>query len=82
MKRILAFMAFAVCALNMMAQEDVYKAEMDAMDAQGEAIIQQYRDLMKKDPRNHRDSSLIHFTSATSCRYSLPAPAFAEWQSG
>lgn len=47
-------MAFAVCALNMMAQEDVYKAEMDALDAQGEAIIQQYRDLMKKDPKNEK----------------------------
>jgi thiol-disulfide isomerase/thioredoxin len=38
----------------MMAQEDVYKAEMDALDAQGEAIIQQYRDLMKKDPKNEK----------------------------
>ena len=54
MKRFLTFMAFAVCALNMMAQEDVYKAEMDALDAQGEAIIQQYRDLMKKDPKNEK----------------------------
>ena len=54
MKRILTFIAWAVCALNMQAQEDVYKAEMNVFDAQGERIIQEYRDLMKADPKGEQ----------------------------
>ncbi len=41
----------AVSVLAAQAQEEVYKAEMDIIDAQGEAIIQQYRALMKQDPK-------------------------------
>jgi len=51
MKRILFLLLCAVGTLAMQAQEDVYKAEMDILDAQGEAIIQQYRELMKQDPK-------------------------------
>ncbi len=51
MKRILFLLLCAVSTLAMQAQEDVYKAEMDILDAQGEAIIQQYRELMKQDPK-------------------------------
>ncbi len=51
MKRILFLLLCTVSTLAMQAQEDVYKAEMDILDAQGEAIIQQYRELMKQDPK-------------------------------
>jgi len=44
----------AISALTVHAQEDVYKAEMDVLDAQGEAIIQQYRELMKQDPKGEQ----------------------------
>ena len=63
MKRLLTFVAFAICALSMQAQEDVYKAEMDAIDAQGEAIIQQYRDLMKKDPKGEQPETKAKIVS-------------------
>lgn len=51
MKHILSVLFLACCMMTAQAQEDVYKAEMDIIDAQGEALIQQYRELMKKDPK-------------------------------
>lgn len=51
MKRIMTMLLLAVGVLAAQAQEEVYKAEMDIIDAQGEAIIQQYRALMKQDPK-------------------------------
>ena len=51
MKRIMTMLLLAVSVLAAQAQEEVYKAEMDNIDAQGEAIIQQYRALMKQDPK-------------------------------
>lgn len=51
MKRIMTMLLLAVSVLAAQAQEEVYKAEMDIIDAQGEAIIQQYRALMKQDPK-------------------------------
>lgn len=51
MKRIMTMLLLAVGVLAVQAQEEVYKAEMDIIDAQGEAIIQQYRALMKQDPK-------------------------------
>ena len=51
MKRIMTMLLLAVGVLAAQAQEEVYKAEMNIIDAQGEAIIQQYRALMKQDPK-------------------------------
>lgn len=51
MKRIMTMLLLAVSVLAAQAQEEVYKAEMDIIDAQGETIIQQYRALMKQDPK-------------------------------
>ena len=51
MKRIMTMLLLAVSVLAAQAQVEVYKAEMDIIDAQGEAIIQQYRALMKQDPK-------------------------------
>ncbi len=47
----MTMLLLAVSVLAAQAQEEVYKAEMDIIDAQGEAIIQQYRALMKQDPK-------------------------------
>ncbi len=41
-------------ALVASAQEDIYKAEMQQYDLQGEAIIKQYRELMKQDPKGEK----------------------------
>ena len=41
-------------ALVVSAQEDIYKAEMQQYDLQGEAIIKQYRELMKQDPKGEK----------------------------
>lgn len=52
MKQIWTILLLTACSLGAQAQtqEDVYKAEMDVIDGQGEYIIQQYRELMKQDP--------------------------------
>lgn len=54
MKNLLSLLLLIMGTLAAQAQEDVYKAEMDAIDAQGEAIIQQYRELMKQDPKSEQ----------------------------
>ena len=53
----------AMCSLTMMAQEEVYKAEMDALDAQGEAIVKQYKELMKKDPNSEQPTTRAKITA-------------------
>ena len=49
----------AIAAISAHAQEDVYKAEMDILDAQGEAIIKEYRALMKADPKGENPTTAI-----------------------
>jgi hypothetical protein len=49
----------AIAAISAHAQEDVYKAEMDILDAQGEAIIKEYRALMKADPKGEKPTTAI-----------------------
>ena len=49
----------AIAAISVHAQEDVYKAEMDILDAQGEAIIKEYRALMKADPKGEKPTTAI-----------------------
>ena len=59
MKRILTIALLAIAAISAHAQEDVYKAEMDILDAQGEAIIKEYRALMKADPKGENPTTAI-----------------------
>ena len=48
-----------IAAISAHAQEDVYKAEMDILDAQGEAIIKEYKELMKADPKGEKPTTSI-----------------------
>lgn len=57
MKKILTLALLAVTALAASAQEDKYKAEMDMLDAQGEAIIKQYKELTEKDPKSEQPAT-------------------------
>ena len=50
MKKILATALCLLAVLTASAQEDIYKAEMQQYDIEGEAIVKEYRDLMTKDP--------------------------------
>jgi thiol-disulfide isomerase/thioredoxin len=59
MKRILTIVLVAIATISIHAQEDVYKAEMDILDAQGEAIIKEYRALMKADPKGENPTTAI-----------------------
>ena len=63
MKKIMTLALLAMCSLTMMAQEEVYKAEMDALDAQGEAIVKQYKELMKKDPNSEQPTTRAKITA-------------------
>ena len=49
----------AIATISAHAQEDVYKAEMDILDAQGEFIIKEYRELMKADPKGEKPTTAI-----------------------
>ncbi|MDE5571083.1 MAG: TlpA family protein disulfide reductase [Prevotella sp.] len=57
MKKILTLALLAVTSLAASAQEDKYKAEMDMLDAQGEAIIKQYKELTAKDPKSEEPAT-------------------------
>lgn len=57
MKKIFTLALLAVTALAASAQEDKYKAEMDMLDAQGEAIIKQYKELTEKDPKSEQPAT-------------------------
>jgi len=50
MKKILTLALMAI-SLGAYAQEDVYKVQMDAIDAQGEQLMKEYRALREKDPK-------------------------------
>ena len=63
MKKIMTLALLAMCSLTMMAQEEVYKAEMDALDAQGEAIVKQYKALMEKDPNSEQPTTRAKITA-------------------
>jgi len=54
MKRLFIGALMLCMALVVSAQEDIYKAEMQQYDLQGEAIIKQYRELMKQDPKGEK----------------------------
>ncbi|MDD7172302.1 MAG: TlpA disulfide reductase family protein [Prevotella sp.] len=50
MKKIVTLALMAI-SLGAYAQEDVYKVQMDAIDAQGEQVMKEYRALREKDPK-------------------------------
>jgi thiol-disulfide isomerase/thioredoxin len=54
MKKLITIALMAVAAIGAHAQEDIYKAEMDLLDQQGEAIVKQYKELMAQDPKNEQ----------------------------
>lgn len=63
MKKLMTLALLAMTSLTMMAQEEVYKAEMDALDAQGEAIVKQYKALMEKDPNSEQPTTRAKITA-------------------
>ena len=73
MKNLLSLLLLIMGTLAALAQEDVYKAEMDAIDAQGEAIIQQYRELMKQDPKSEHPATTAKVVQLSEMLDSLSA---------
>lgn len=63
MKKIMTIAVLAVTALTAAAQEDAYRAEMDMLDAQGDAIVKQYKELMAKDPKRELPSTRARITA-------------------
>ena len=52
MKRMLTIAAMLLTMLGMQAQnEEAYRDEMNLLDAQGEAIVKEYKALVEKDPK-------------------------------
>lgn len=71
MKRLFIIAFMAIAAISVFAQEDVYKSEMDALDAQGEAIIKEYRELMKDDPKSEKSITRIKITQLSAALDSI-----------
>ncbi len=44
----------AMTAMTTFAQDEKYKAEMELLDQQGDAIIKQYKELMAQDPKSEQ----------------------------
>ncbi len=63
MKRIITMAILALVAITTFAQEEEYKAEMDILDKQGEAIIKQYKDLMAQDPKSEMPTTKAKVTA-------------------
>ena len=57
MKKLLSLLVMAVTVMAANAQQDVYKAELDAIDVQGDAIIKQYRELIAADPKAEKPAT-------------------------
>ena len=62
MKRLFSLAVAVLMALGATAQEEVYQAEMQQLDIQGEAIIQQYKALMQQDPRAEQPATKERIT--------------------
>ncbi len=63
MKRMITMALFAIVAMTTFAQEETYKAEMDILDKQGEAIIKQYKELMTQDPNGEQPTTKAKITA-------------------
>lgn len=59
MKTLFTFALLAVMSLAAHAQEDPYKADMAILDAQGDALVNEYRELMKKDPKGEQAATKV-----------------------
>ena len=62
MKRLITIALMTIVVISANAQEDMYKAEMATLDAQGEALIKEYRELMKSDPKGENAITKIKVT--------------------
>jgi len=63
MKRIITMALLAIAAMTTFAQDEVYKAEMEQLDKQGEAIIKQYKELMAQDPKSEQPTTKARITA-------------------
>ena len=54
MKRLLTLLTIVLATLTVSAQDDPYKVEMEAIDMQGEAVMNEYRRLMQADPKGEK----------------------------
>ena len=54
MKRLLTLLTIVIATLTVSAQDDPYKVEMEAIDMQGEAVMNEYRRLMQADPKGEK----------------------------
>jgi peroxiredoxin len=63
MKKLITLALLALTSLTVMAQEEMYKAEMEALDAQGEAIVKQYKALMEQDPNSELPTTRAKITA-------------------
>ena len=57
MKKLMTIALLCIIAITGSAQDEVYKAEMEQLDIQGQAIINQYKELMKTDPKNEKPTT-------------------------
>lgn len=73
MKRLMTLVLTALAMLTATAQDDPYKAEMEAIDLQGEAIMKEYRELMQKDPKAEKPQTKIRITQLATQIDSLSA---------
>ena len=58
MKKLFALALLSIVAITTSAQEESYKAAMEQLNQQGQAIVNQYRELMKNDPKNEKPTTL------------------------
>lgn len=54
MKRLLTIALMAIAAISAQAQQEIYETEMAVLDARGETLIKEYRELMKSDPKGEK----------------------------
>ena len=73
MKRLITILLTTVAMLTATAQEDPYKTEMEAIDLQGEAIMQEYRSLIQKDPKASKAETKIRINQLSEMLDSLSA---------
>lgn len=61
MKQLITLVLLAMTAMSTQAQNDeaTYKAEMEQLDIQGQAVINQYKALMQKDPKGEQSTTRI-----------------------
>ena len=71
MKRLITILLTTAAMLTATAQDDPYKTEMEAIDLQGEAIMQEYRSLIQKDPKASKAETRIRINQLSEMLDSL-----------